>query len=63
MPQDVEAQLTYIKGKSKAHPERERQQRDPSLTGGERAETAREKTTRARRKAKPKQPPMVQRTP
>lgn len=60
MPNDFEAELKRVEGRSKAHPEKLR--RDSTMTGGERGETPAEKSGRKKRARKPKQPPIMQRT-
>ncbi len=59
MPNDHEAELKKVEGNSKTDSRRLR--RDPSLTGGERAETPNEKAALEREKRRPKQPPIIQR--
>ncbi len=61
MPNDLEAELKRVEARSKTEPSRLR--RDPTLTGGERAETPVEKAHRKKRARKPRQPPIIQRTP
>lgn len=61
MSKDFEAELKRVEADAKSHPHRVR--RDPSMTGGERAETPAEKTERRKAKAKPPRAPIIQRTP
>lgn len=58
MPNDIEAEVKHVHAKSKADAKRLR--RDPSMTGGEKAETPAEKENRHREKLKPKEPPIIQ---
>ncbi|HWI55967.1 MAG TPA: hypothetical protein VNZ22_01985 [Bacillota bacterium] len=58
MPNDLEAEVKKVEAKSKS--ERPQPPRDPTLTGGERAETPAEKNERKRRKRQPKEPPIIQ---
>ncbi|HWQ91356.1 MAG TPA: hypothetical protein VN673_06775 [Clostridia bacterium] len=53
----VESEVKKVRAKA-GH---KRRPSDPSLTGGERGETPEEK--KARRKAKPEEPPIIQKTP
>ncbi len=61
MRNDLEAELKRVEAKSKS--ERKPPKRQPDLTGGERAETAAERAARKRRRAQPRRPPIVERTP
>ncbi len=61
MHNNVEAELKTVEAKSKARPSK--LHRDKAMAGGERAETPAEKIKRKRRKAKPPEPPIIERTP
>jgi hypothetical protein len=61
MPKDVESEVKRVKPSPKPDPSQLR--RDPSLTGGERAETPAEKTARKSRPKKPVEPPIIERYP
>ncbi len=61
MPHDREAELKRVEAKSKG--ERGRRRSDPNLTGGERGETVSERRERKRSTRRPKQAPIIEKTP
>lgn len=56
-----EADVKSIKAKKKSDPKQIK--RDPTMTGGEKAETPVEREERERRAREPKEAPIIQKTP
>jgi hypothetical protein len=57
MDKNLESEVKTVKPKTRANRAR---RRDPTLTGGERAETPQEKQERERRAREPKEAPIIQ---
>lgn len=56
MAKQPEAEVTHVKPR----PGQAHARRDPTMTGGEKAETPEERRDRLEEKARPKEPPIIQ---